>query len=537
MKSDKITLAAAWLLLAAAVSLLRYKTALQSDALFLDALASDLFAHGGRWADWKFPRAPSFVPDMLLYFAAYPLLPDAASRIFAVSAAQVFLLAGVCLWFARQLHPQLSRTASTAIVLVLAYITLAAARSDMWLYFYSTNNHIATLLLGLPALVLCLRQVETGSVRTGLALSAVGAMAVVSTGLYTLGVSLPLLALAGGAWLALKGQPALRRRVLHLGGWLLLAQLLAALLNKALIRNVPLEGHTHSRPDTIANALKLFLEATQAAFARDNRLTQALSAGVALAFLFLLARLAQAIRLDGHGLHLECSRRDRVTGIAAFLAVGTPLTLLGAIFSASFVDPYCYRYFMLPVALALLLAIVQLDRSHGPRLQRAGMLLLPLATLALAVGIVRANRLPLHKDDAGKAVAACLEAVERGGFALKAGTADYWYARGASAYLPRHNPIFATYDTLEPFFWVSTIGPVARPGNYPEYQYNFAILRAPGAGGQFHYTPETVGKLLPPPLRVQECPAAQAQIWLYQGQELHQAMQAKAAAWRQAHNR
>lgn len=537
MKSEKFKLAAAWLVLVAAISLLRFKTALQSDALFLDALASDLFTHGGHWADWKFPRAPSFVPDMLLYFAAYPLLPDAASRIFAVSAAQVLLLTGVCLWFARQLHPQLSRPASTVIVLLLAFITLAAARSDMWLYFHSTNNHIATLVLGMPALVLCLRYLETGSLRAGMALSGIGAAAALSTGLYTLGVSLPLLVLTGGAWLAVKGQPALRRRLLQLGGWLLLAHVMAALLGKALIRNLPLEGNTHSHPDTIANALKLFLEATRDAFARDNRLTQALSAGVALAFVFLLAWLIRAIRLDGHGLHLDCSRRDRVTGIAAFLAVSTPLTLLGVIFSASFVDPYCYRYFMLPVALALLLAIVQLDRRYGQRAAPACMLVLPLATLGLAFGIVRASQQPQRKEDAGKAVAACLAAIERDGFTLKAGTADYWHARGVSVYLPHHNPIFATYNTLEPFFWVSSIGPVVRPGNYPEYQYNFVILRTPAAAGQFYYTPETVGKALPPPSQVQDCPAAQAQVWLYRGQELHQAMQARATAWRQAHNR
>lgn len=536
MKSDKIKLAAAWLVLAAAVSLLRFKVALQSDALFLDALASDLFSHGGHWGDWKFPRAPSFVPDMLLYFAAYPLLPDAASRIFAVSAAQVFLLAGVCLWFARQLYPQLSRQACAAIVLLLAFVTLAAARSDMWLYFYSTNNHIATLVLGMPALVFCLRQLETGSMRAGLAVASIGAVAVPSTGLYTLGVSVPLLVLAGCAWPALQGQPVLRRRVLQLGGWLLLGHLLAALLGKILVRNLPLEGDTHSRPDTIARALQLFLEATKAAFARDNRLTQALAIGVALVFIMLLARLARSVRLDGHGLHLACAR-DRVAGIAAFLAVSTPVTLLGAIFSASFVDPYCYRYFMLPIALALLLAIVLADRHYGARAAPAGMLLLPLAVLGLAFGIARASVQPLRKDDAGKAVAACLDAIGRGGFALKAGTADYWYARGVSAYLPNHNPIFATYNTLEPFFWVSSIGPAARPGDYPEYQYNFAILRAPDAGGQFHYTPDTVGKLLPPPSQVRDCPAAQAQVWLYKGQELHQAMQAQAAAWRQAHNR
>ena len=88
MSIEKIKLAAAWLLLAGIATLLRFKTVLQSDALFTDSLLTDWFIHGGRWGDWALVQAPAFVPDMLLYLLAYPLFPDAASRIFFVSAAQ-----------------------------------------------------------------------------------------------------------------------------------------------------------------------------------------------------------------------------------------------------------------------------------------------------------------------------------------------------------------------------------------------------------------------------------------------------------------
>ena len=544
---EKIKLAAAWVLLAGAASLLRFKTVLQSDSLFLDSLFTDLFTHGGRWADWKFIQAPAFLPDMLLYLLAYPLFPDAASRIFFVSAAQVPLLAAAVLWCARQIHPQLSRRAQTVLLLMLAFVTLVAARSNMWLYFYSTNNHLGATLFGLLGVGLLVRQLARPSRRGAVLLVLLIAAAQVSTRLFLLSFVLPLTALLALALVALpRGVDALRRhrqQAWNLLGVVLASQLLAAALGALLIRHSAGLGRRAS-PDTVSNALKLFLQATGAAFSPDNRWTQALAVALLLAVLYLGVAALRALALapDQRGWALRWQRPDGAPGrapdgapgwrfgaAAALLSVALPLGVAGSVLSAGFVDLNAYRYFTFPLTLAVVLAVVLLDHRHGRRAApwHAGAALLAGAVLAGGLPLARQSAPPA---DPAKLVADCLNAVEAGGFRLHAGVGDYWNGSAVSYYLPRHNPVLVTLNDAVPLFWVSTLGPLLRPNDYPAHQHsNFALLRDAGAGGQFDYTPQTIGKLLPPPSRVHACPAAQVQIWLYDGPQLDAAVAAMKA--------
>ncbi|MBB3118043.1 hypothetical protein [Pseudoduganella violacea] len=528
MKSDKARIFIVWLILAGTASLLRFKTAIQTDALFLDALASDLLTHHGVWTEWKFARAPSFFPDMLLYLAAYFVLPDAPARIFWVSAIQVLLLGWTIVWTARQLAPGLSRRAQSWLLLLLALVTLTAARSNMWLYFYSTNNHIAAVILGLLGLVLYQRYLVQGGRLLALQLLLLGTLASLSTGLFTLSFTVPALLLCGLAWLLLRLQGSerlARRRLLLMGALLAAAEVLAGALGKVLLPNRPIEGEVEANPDTAANALKLFMRATKAAFAADNRLTQALAVLLLLAFAYLGWRLLRQVKLDAKGLRIDFGAAAdwRLGASAAFLLLLLPINLLGVILSGAFVDPACYRYFVFPLTLGLMLAVILLE-CGGPRLRWTLEGLALLLALFLLASTVRVNRHPPVRTDLAQTVADCLAAAEQQGVPLKAGVADYWNSRAVSHYLPRHNPILATWNTLQPFFWVSTIGPVRRPQAYPEYQYNFAILNNPGHNDQFTYTPDTLGKLLPPPSRIHACPAAKVQLWLYDGNELDAAM-------------
>nr|WP_315255686.1 hypothetical protein [uncultured Duganella sp.] len=542
MSIDKLKLAAAWLLLAAAATLLRFKTALQSDSLFLDSLFTDLFHHGGRWVEWKFIQAPAFLPDMLLYLIAYPLLPDAASRIFFVSVAQVFLLAAAVLWCARQIQPQLSRSAQSVLLLLLALVTVTAAQSNMWLYFYSTNNHLGATLFGLLALGLLLRELRQPATpgrtnwRLAAGLTLLFAAAQVSTKLFALTFIVPLVALTVLALFALPRQAPQRSRAWLLIGVAVASQLLAAVLNKLLIHNIPYEGHTHASPDSVANALKLFMQATAAAFAGDNRWTQALSILLVLALLYLLASALRGLRLDTDGPALGWHRLGGELGAgygaaAALLAASLPLTVVGAIGSAGFVDLNSYRYFIFPLTLAAMLAVVLLDHRYRQRqpLWHAAVL---LGAGVVAAGAVQLSRNPPPQVDTAKLVAACVAATETSGFVLQAGVGDYWNGTAVSYFLPRHNPMQVTLNDATPLYWVNTLGPMLRPQDYPQHQhYNFAVLRNPGAGGQFNYTPETIGKVLPPPNRVQACPGTDMQVWLYDTAQLSTTMARLRAAY------
>lgn len=552
MSIDKLKLAAAWLLLAATATLLRFKTALQSDSLFLDSLFTDLFHQGGKWVEWKFIQAPAFLPDMLLYLIAYPLLPDAASRIFFVSVAQVLLLGAAVLWCARQIQPQLSRSAQSALLLLLALVTVTAAQSNMWLYFYSTNNHLGATLFGLLALGLLLRALRQPATpgrrnwRLAAGLTVLFAAAQVSTKLFLLTFIVPVVALAVLALFALPRQSRQRGRAWLLIGVAVASQVLTAGLNKLLIHNIPYEGHTHASPDSVANALKLFMQATAAAFAGDNRWTQALSILLVLILLYLLVSALRGLHLYTDGPALGWRRLGGELGAgygaaAALLAATLPLTVIGAIGSAGFVDLNSYRYFIFPLTLAAMLAVLLLDHHYGQR-QRAGRASAAQASAlhaaallcagAVLAGTVQLSRNPPPQVDTAKLVADCVAATETNGFVLQAGVGDYWNGTAVSYFLPRHNPMQVTLNDAQPLYWVNTLGPMLRPQNYPQHQhYNFAVLRNPGAGGQFNYTPDTIGKVLPPPDRVQACPGTDMQIWLYHTPQLDATMARLRAAF------
>lgn len=535
MSTENLKFAASWLLLAGAATLLRFKTVLQSDVLFLDTLFTDLFHHGGRWAEWKLIQAPAFLPDMLLYLIAYPLLPDAASRIFLVSFAQVLLLGGAVLWCARQIAPQLSRQAQTVLLLLLALVTLVAAKSNMWLYFYSTNNHLAATLFGLLGLGLLLRQLAQPDRRRALLLIVLLAVTQASTQLFVLSFVAPLLLLLALALIALPRAADWTRRyrqaAWNLIGVTLAAQLLSAALVALLVVNKPVEGERPLTPDSVANAVKLFLQSTAAAASPDNHWTQALTALLALALLYTGGCALRSLQLAPAPIHGALALRWRRPGstpgwrfglAAAMLLVTLPVNLAGVVFSASLVDLNGYRYFVFPLCLTGMLAIILLDHRY-----RQHRLIWQLATLLLAlivlIGSVQTSHHHRPQADPAKQVADCLSATERDGFRLQAGIGDYWNGSAVSYYLPRHNPVLVTLNNGTPLHWVGTLGPLLRPQNYPEHQHsNFALLRDEAAGGQFDYTAATIGQRLPPPSRIVACPTAQVQIWLYDGPQLDQ---------------
>jgi hypothetical protein len=529
MTTDKIKTLLVWLLLALSASLLRFQIVLQSDSLFLDDLFTDLLHHGGRWAEWKFASAPAFVPDMLLYWLAMPLFGDVSARIFFVSVAQVFLLAATLLWCARQIQPALSKSAQTSILLLLALFTAASGHSAMWLYFYSTNNHLAAVFFGLTGTGLMLNHLDRPRAASAALLVAGCTAALLSTQLFVLSFMLPALMLLAAAWLVLGPRHALRRPLQRLIGLLLLAQVLASALGKLLIRYPAREGRIHPSPDTAGAALRNFMNAVTTAFRPDNLLTFLCALLVLLALGFLALRLLRAVTLRQQGLTIATGEW-RFGAAAALLCAVLTINLLGVILSGSFGDPFALRYLALPIALALLLAVIRLDLLPGRALATGA------AQLALGlVVLISAARLTLRPPpaniDASALAAGCLAQLENAGFPLKAGIADYWNGRGVHYQLPHRNPILVTTNTLAPDFHVSTLGPVMRPQNYPEHVYNFAVLHGASEPANPLYTAAAMRQVLPAPARVASCGNGRLEIWLYQDTSLDRAVKQAGADW------
>lgn len=532
MTTDKIKTLLAWLLLALSASLLRFQTVLQSDSLFLDDLFTDLLHHGGRWTEWKFSSAPAFVPDMLLYWLAMPLFSEATTRIFFVSVVQVLLLAAALLWCARKINPALSKSAEVSILLLLSLFTAASGQSSMWLYFYSTNNHLASVFFGLTGTGLMLSYLERPRAASAALLVAGSAAALLSTQLFVLSFMAPVLMLLAAAWLMLGPHHAQRRPLQRLIGLLLLAQVLATLLGKLMIRNVANEGRIHPSPETAGAALRNFMQAVATAFTPDNRLTLICALLVPLALGWLAWRLLRAATLRQQGVSIAAGEW-RFGAAAALLCVVLPINLLGVILSGGFGDPYSFRYLAFPLTLALLLAVIRLDLLPGRSIATiatiAAQLALGLTVLASSIRITRHAPPPLV--DASALAAGCLAQLESEGFPLKAGIADYWNARGVSYQLPHRNPILVTTSTLAPDFHVSTLGPVLRPQNYPAHDYNFAVLYGASQPVNPQYTAAAMRQALPAPARVASCGNGKLEIWLYQDGSLDRAVKQAGADW------
>ena len=521
-------------------TLIFFKTFIVSDTLFLEALSTDLFTHGGNWADWSFSPAPAYLPDMLLYFIAYQILPDASWRIFFVSAAQVFILTIIAIWVSKQIHPKLSKNAISTIILMVAFVTLVAAQSGMWLYFYTTNNHFASLVGSLLCMGLFIRFFEKPIVSAAVMLAFIGGAAKASTAIYLISFTAPAFVLILIALLfldnSIENYQLYRNRLIGMLAILIASHLISFFVEKVITYNSMLESRIPVTFEAAGNSFKLLLQATANAFSFDNRFTLVFSLAVVASFLFLLYRLLHNIKLSFNSLVISFHSQPtnkvdwRFVSSAMFLTIVVPVNIMGVVLSGGFIDIAGFRYLMFPIALAIILAVILIDQSHR-KFSIAWNILYIVAVVLIFGSSLRFIQKSIRSTHPVNSVASCLVDIENGGFVLQEGIADYFNARGVSAYLPRMNPIHATLNDVSPFIWMSNLGPMLHPSYYSSYQYNFAILHNATDGGAFNYTPATIGKILPIPTRIHYCPDSKTQIWLYKGGNLDLALNASNNAY------
>lgn len=536
----RINLLLAWLVLAVLAGLLLFKANLNSDSLFLDSLMVDLFQHGGHWRDWKITPAPAYLPDMAAYALGYFIFPNAAQRIAFVCVVQALLLAWAGMRLAARIHPSLSTNARTLIVAVVAFAALAADNSGMWLFFNSTNNHFAALLFPLLCTAFVLDFWQTRRRVTAALIVACVALGTASTPVFILSFTLPALLAAVLAWFRLRAYPAFRTFAVKTAGLILAGQILASVLNAFLISFNAFSGRAPMTPKAALNSLGAFAAATRTTFGTDNPYTFAFAvAGTLVAAWAVVAclRHLRAFRRASGGMAGQVPAWSgtawRYHLVLLFLLIALPLNIVGAVASGGFVDPFAYRYFAFPIALAWLLWIVRLD-TGGFLAQRAVTYVLPLLVLLEAgAGILAAQRLLAGSGrdsvaalarsgilPGNDALGRCIDQEARRGFVFDAGVADFWNARGTLYATAAPTYILPVTNDLKPLFHMMTIGPLMDPNRYGIRSYNFAILRKPGTSNPFDMTRDTTGKLLPPPTRVVACENADSELWLYEGRAL-----------------
>lgn len=274
-----------------ATSLLWFRIQLHSDILHWEALARDLFDLGGKWSDWRFPPAPAYFPETLLYFLTYKILPNSYYRVFFISVAQVFMLLTAVIWTSKQIYPQISIRAREVVILLLTFVTFTAANSGMWLYFYSNSTHFSSILFSLICLGLIIRFYEKPSLLCAIYLTLINTIAPASTAIYLINFLIP--AIVTALFLLIMGKFTHyswinRNKILSILGILSISFLLFFFINPLITLNKPLEGKMPLTFKGARDSFNLFLNNTANAFSFDNGFTFTLSTLILLSLCFLI---------------------------------------------------------------------------------------------------------------------------------------------------------------------------------------------------------------------------------------------------------
>jgi len=532
----------AWTTLVLAILLHLNKIKIHSDSLFLEALFNDILRNHGSWWDWKWTPAPAFFPDAFLYLVGYWILPNAYWHIFFVTACHALLLAVFGIWLCKRLYPSLSVAGQALIILVTAAAVQAAANSNMWLLFNSTNNHLPAFLGAALAFGLLLSFNETPTWRTALALIVVGTVAKLSSAVYSITLTAPAILLLGitlVVCLFSKSQSLHKNKIAF--SLLLIAgsELLAAWLAPLATHHSPLTGRVGFSQAQIVNSLKWFLEATTEIAIPNNFYTTVFTLLTVATFgfvgIWLFSRASFFRNKNESWGIIWCDAAYgesnwRLIAACLFLLALVPVNLAGSILSGGFSDLYGYRYFIFIFLLGFVIAVAIADRLARFRRYITILVVFVSFILSLASAI---SWVALAKEqqrsawslprpiypEAAHIVAKRIQELRREGISLKSGVSDYWLARATSYELGDGSKISPVFNNFEPFFWMSSIGAIRKSARAP--LYNYIIVRKDSAAGPFYFTASLMNKVLPPGYVVYDCPGIPYNILFYPNARLN----------------
>jgi len=549
--SGKLVLVLGWVVLIFSSTLLIFQTRLHGDSLFLDSVMIDLFDNGGAWGDWKITPAPAYFPDMLAYALSYFFMPTAPLRIVTVCVIQAVLLALACINFANAVRPPHSMGRSALILAVISVFALVAANSRMWLFFNSTNNHFAALLFPILIGSLIFRLWDSPKSLNAFLIMFCVAVGAASTPVFSLAFTAPLMIFSLTIVMVLRHERIIRFFLIKLCSCILIGHAIALIVNKIVLSYDALEGKAPITVSAAQASLGHFANATKLTFGRENFFTLVLASVVTLAIIAVIFDalrnlsfiLKKSERPSVFEILLEININNVKYRVAlAFFMLALPTCVLGAIVSGGFDDIMGYRYFTFPLALGLLLFIIRFhEKSSKSNLIFDCVVFLFLSGTTVAGMLSSKNMLEksgrdgivdLFENGVGDpfnniGVAACIKRVAGNGFEFHAGVGDFWHTRGLLNQTKIPSYILPVGSDLNPFFHMTTIGPLLNPEKYGIAYYNFLILGKPGSASPFDMRPETIGKWVPPPSEIIDCEDTDSILWLYDNRELDEFIQSK----------
>lgn len=521
--------------LLASLASLVYSTNIHSDILFMKYLLDDI-SSGGSWSHWRFSPAPSYFPDLLIYFLAYSVTKLAPVQIILTTSAQAIIIALLSITLLKRLNPAISQSARLAVIgfTLLCVITTSqyTIESIIGIFFGSNNIQVPTLISSLALLVLALTINEKKTTIKAVVFILIGALGFASSAAFIMCFTLPFLATLSilAARSKLDGNDQNLKSYVLIFLLFVASQIVGYLLSNTITFNSPLDDRFSFSFEGARFSFFQFLNATKFLFDPSTLTAFATASVFLMTFFYALLKVRH--------LPLELLKKTRTSAVASqeqlvnlFFLLTTASSFFGAILSGGFKDKFGYRYFETFIALSAIITIYFIEKSLSERAKTyTKTCLVVFSTLATACSIIALehNRYQSFSDllrdgafkDQEQSTARCLDNLIEKGVPLKAGIADYWMSRGVMFYMKNNIFIGQYTDQLHPFFWISSLGYMKHPEKYNTFFYNFVIAQNGPRGRRMGFDSDSLKQKVPPDYQVLTCTNSTSEVFYYPGKAL-----------------
>lgn len=511
-----------------------YSTNIHSDILFMKYLFDDI-SSGGNWAEWRFPPAPSYFPDLIIYALAYSITSFAPLQIMITTSVQAIIIAVISIALIKRLNPAASQAATlvsiSMIWLCLITTSQYTIESKIGIFFGSNNIQVPTMISSLSLILISLSLIYKYSNLKSTAFLLIGALGYASSAAFIICFTLPFIAtliiivvhnkIGGGK----KSTPSVFILLLFV-----VSQIMGYALSNAITFNAPLDGRIPMSFDGAMSSAVQFIAATQFIFDPSTPIAFFTAVVFLATFVYALFRCIILFNIlfkfnEANPIQMP----EKIVGL--FFLMTTASSFFGAIVSGGFVDKYGYRYFETLIALSAIISIHFVDKSFGEKAKEYATSWIAtisvIVTAGSTISLEYRRSLPFSEllahgafKDQEQSTANCLDKLVNSGVSLKAGVADYWMSRGVMFYTKNNIFIKQSSSDLYPNVWISSFGPIKNPEKYNASYYNFVIANNGPLGHVMRFNTESIRSNVPGGYDVLSCQGSTSEILYYKNNNL-----------------
>ena len=482
---------------------------LTSDSLYMNSLSKDLL-QGGSIFDWNLTQAPDYFPHMFVYLVISLFTEQAPTQLFLITLFQVALLGILFYLVFRKLghSRQFSFLESTMLLTLVNFFQL---HSQDWIYFYKTNNHFSSVLMGFTAFLITLVAAKNnsfGNPRIQILVFFVVLLGTLSTITFVYAITIPLFIMV---------IPMLFTRIHFFSRkiWFLLAVVLATVI-ALFVTTKSSSGSTLSSrlvfsDSEFAQVQDFFMKAFSRNMVHSGMIVRLITI-TAIATMLVLLFAFFFCSLRGFP-NLENEQAFKL--LLSFSAVSLISTTLLTFLSGGMVDEFFLRYFWPSIffcSVSALFAVVEILRKRGKTYIRKIPVSIGLAGVILALyGL--SGKPTYNIGTPFQAAAKCITDLQWKGVQLEGGVANYWYARSVDYLSSSGAKTFTALNTLEPFFWMTSLDSFNS-----QTRFNYILVHNNPEPFNFNY--ENMKGWLPDPSQKFECTEAGLTVFFYESNSL-----------------